>query len=138
MTPIISAFQKRAGPEYEALNARLSLLHPSDYYASIVSFHEQVGGWYKYLNRAKEPAAVVRAYGMFDDILRDFSSMNTLSYDEVAAQLLKDLRAQKVRVATMDLRIASIALARNYTLLTRNTVDFERVPGLKFEDWTRA
>jgi tRNA(fMet)-specific endonuclease VapC len=38
----------------------------------------------------------------------------------------------------MDLRIASIALANNMTLLTRNTVDFERVPGLIQEDWTTA
>jgi tRNA(fMet)-specific endonuclease VapC len=36
----------------------------------------------------------------------------------------------------MDLRIASIAIANQMTLLTRNRVDFERVPGLMFEDWT--
>ena len=35
----------------------------------------------------------------------------------------------------MDLRIAAIALSRDVTVLTRNTVDFERVPNLKFEDW---
>jgi len=36
----------------------------------------------------------------------------------------------------MDLRIASIAIANQITLLTRNTVDFERIPNLLFEDWT--
>jgi tRNA(fMet)-specific endonuclease VapC len=36
----------------------------------------------------------------------------------------------------MDLRIASIVIANQMTLLTRNTVDFQRVPGLHFEDWT--
>lgn len=36
----------------------------------------------------------------------------------------------------MDLRIAAIVIANQMTLLTRNTVDFERVPNLAFEDWT--
>jgi tRNA(fMet)-specific endonuclease VapC len=36
----------------------------------------------------------------------------------------------------MDLRIAAVALTRNMSVLTRNLVDFERVPGLTVEDWT--
>ena len=35
----------------------------------------------------------------------------------------------------MDLKIASIALANDATLLTRNTNDFRRVYGLRVEDW---
>jgi tRNA(fMet)-specific endonuclease VapC len=37
----------------------------------------------------------------------------------------------------MDLRIASISLATRSTLLSRNLRDFERVPGLDVEDWSR-
>jgi tRNA(fMet)-specific endonuclease VapC len=36
----------------------------------------------------------------------------------------------------MDLRLASIALSRNLTVLTRNLRDFTRLPGLKSEDRT--
>jgi tRNA(fMet)-specific endonuclease VapC len=36
----------------------------------------------------------------------------------------------------MDLRIAAITKVHSMTLLTKNTLDFERVPGLRFEDWT--
>jgi tRNA(fMet)-specific endonuclease VapC len=35
----------------------------------------------------------------------------------------------------MDLKIASIALASDATLLTRNATDFRRIPGLRVEDW---
>ncbi len=35
----------------------------------------------------------------------------------------------------MDLRIAAIAIANQMTLLTQNTVDFERIPGLAIGDW---
>jgi tRNA(fMet)-specific endonuclease VapC len=46
-------------------------------------------------------------------------------------------RRKQIRIGTNDLRIASIAVARNETLLTRNAKDFSKVPGLRFEDWTR-
>ena len=41
------------------------------------------------------------------------------------------------RVATMDLRIAAIVLSQGATLLSRNMVDFGKIPGLKVEDWTK-
>jgi tRNA(fMet)-specific endonuclease VapC len=59
-----------------------------------------------------------------------------LSFSEAAADIFEDLRKQKIRVATMDLRIGSIAIANRMTVLTRNTVDFQRIPNLSFEDWT--
>ena len=46
------------------------------------------------------------------------------------------LKRQRIRVGTMDLRIAAIALANGMTVLTRNRADFGRVPNLNVEDWT--
>jgi tRNA(fMet)-specific endonuclease VapC len=36
----------------------------------------------------------------------------------------------------MDLRIAATALVEKLTVLTRNTIDFLKVPGVVVEDWT--
>jgi tRNA(fMet)-specific endonuclease VapC len=47
------------------------------------------------------------------------------------------LHTQKLRVGTNDLAIAAITLAARGILVTRNTVDFQRIPGLVLEDWTR-
>ena len=46
-----------------------------------------------------------------------------------------EIRKSGVRIATMDLKTACIALASNALLLTANRRDFEKVPGLRFESW---
>ncbi len=66
-----------------------------------------------------------------------YCSINILDFDEQSAMEFQQLRKNKTRLGTMDLRIASIALATQATLLTRNLSDFIKVPGLKIEDWTR-
>ena len=41
----------------------------------------------------------------------------------------------KLNIGKMDLRIAAIALEEDATVITRNLRDFQRVPGLKCENW---
>lgn len=103
---------------------------------TIVSFHEQVLGWTAYISKARQTEGVVRGYRRLNAILRDFSNSQVLLFDDSAANTFNDLRQQRIRVGTMDLRIASIALSQGMTVLTRNVVDFQRVPSLKVEDWT--
>ena len=47
----------------------------------------------------------------------------------------ENLTSRRIRIGTLDLRIASITLAYDATLLTRNIADFRQVPGLKIENW---
>jgi tRNA(fMet)-specific endonuclease VapC len=46
-----------------------------------------------------------------------------------------DLAAKGTPIGPNDLMIASIALAHDLTLVTHNTSEFSRVPGLRIEDW---
>jgi tRNA(fMet)-specific endonuclease VapC len=135
-TDYIGIIQRQAEPEFNRLSVRMSRHAIADFYFSIISFHEQVLGWNAYLARAHDQQAVVRAYGRFEQILRDFASAQVLPFDDAAATVFESLRDQRIRVATMDLRIAAIALSRDKTVLTRNTSDFRKVPGLRVEDWT--
>lgn len=52
-------------------------------------------------------------------------------FPPVYARLLLDLEQRRQRIATMDLLIATGALVDDAALVTRNTRDFTRVPGLE-------
>lgn len=134
-TDHLVVLQKRSGSEFANLLRRLSRHDQSAFFVTIVSFHEQISGWQQYIARSTTSAGVVRGYGKLEAILTDFAKARVLPFTPAAADIFDDLRKQKIRVA-MDLRIGSIAIARRMTVLTRNTVDFERIPNLSFEDWT--
>jgi tRNA(fMet)-specific endonuclease VapC len=52
-----------------------------------------------------------------------------------AASIRIKLEQQGIPIGPYDILIASSALANNYALVTHNTSEFERVSGLKIEDW---
>jgi tRNA(fMet)-specific endonuclease VapC len=135
-TDHISILQKQSGPEYPVLMTRSAQVPRADLVFCIISFHEQALGCNTYIVRAKTPADIVRGYRMFDRVLSAFAAAIVLPFDSNAAVLFDRLVVQRIRIATMDLRIASIALSRGLTLLTRNVRDFRNVPGLVIKDWT--
>lgn len=128
--------QRQTQPEFSRLAARLRQPTSLELYVSILSFHEQIAGWNVYIHRARTPEGVVRGYRMLQGILTDFATMRVLPFDEAAARTFEALLARRVRIGTMDLRIAAVAISRDLTLLSRNLADFRKVPGLDVEDWT--
>ena len=60
-----------------------------------------------------------------------------IKFDEKAGEAFKDLKKQKIKVGTMDLKIASIAISQKTLLISRNLSDYEQIPNLRVEDWTK-
>lgn len=135
-TDHISFLQRRPAPEHATLTARISRYAAEDFAFSIVSFHEQTLGANALIARTKKPAEVIRGYTLFREILQGFTEAPVLPFDVTASNVFDDLRTRQIRVATMDMRIAAIALSRGLILLTRNRSDFGKIPGLTIEDWT--
>jgi len=71
-----------------------------------------------------------------------FANVAILPFDRAAAerygQVRADLERQRLTVAEPDLRIAAICLAHDAELATGNLRHFERVPGLRVNDWLAA
>ena len=102
---------------------------------SIVSAEERLRGMLARLNQVKKESELVLAYRSLGQLIAFLAGFDGLPFDSGTAARFTRLRKDGVRVKTMDLRIACIALEQDALLLTRNTVDFARVPGLRHEDW---
>ncbi len=74
------------------------------------------------------------------DIL--FSLVHSLPFDGKAAYAFGEIRAhlsrQGMPIGPYDVQIAAIAHANELTLVTHNTREFSRVPGLILDDWEQA
>jgi len=136
-TDLISILQSQTLPAYDRLQSRLNLHPLNAIQATIISFEEQFRGWMSFLNRSRSSDEVLKAYSRLGAVLRYYCDSNLLPFEAQAQVYFADLRRQRVQIGTLDLRIASIALATHSTLLSRNLRDFRKVPGLVVEDWTQ-
>lgn len=135
-TDHFSFLQRGSGREFNQLISRMSEFSSNEFAVSIISFHEQVMGAHSFINRAKTNRDITRGYTLLQDILQGFALASVLPFDTEAVTIFNQLKQKKVKVSTMDLRIAAIALSRNLILLTRNVADFNQISDLKVEDWT--
>ena len=93
-------------------------------------------GWMSHLAQARTLARQVDAYRRLKEFLDRYMKITVLEFDEAAAEEFNRLKQSRLRIGTMDLKIATIALAWSATLLSRNLRDFNRLTGLRVEDWT--
>ncbi|MEW6527539.1 MAG: PIN domain-containing protein [Spirochaetota bacterium] len=73
-------------------------------------------------------------------ILKEFlACFPEISYDSSAAECYGIIRAELEKQGTpigpYDMQIAAIALANNFTLVTHNIKEFQRIKNLRIEDW---
>lgn len=132
-TDHVSLLERKVGPEAERLRFRLSRFGKT---TTIITLEEQMRGWLSWLAQARSlPEQVVR-YGKLNRMMDHYREITVLDFDQKAADEFERLRKQRIRIGTMDLKIAAIALANEATLLSRNVQDFSQVPGLKVENWS--
>lgn len=126
------------GPSVEAnrLRSHLARLDDADVAVSIISFEEQTRGWLAYLGRARTIGQQVEAYARLRRMVDNYRSIRLLDFDAPAAAEFQRLKRSRLRIGTMDLKIAAIALVHDATLITRNRADFAKVPSLRVEDWS--
>ena len=121
-----AAVRAGAGPPH--LARRLGLVPPSDQATTSISVGELLYGARKRRSRQLER-----------DIEALVSDIEVIPFDAPAARSYAEIRVALEAVGRpledADLQIAAICLAHDLTLVTGNVRHFERVPGLRVENW---
>jgi len=109
---------------------------PSELAIAVLTVDEQLTGWYTLTRQARRPEEVARAYARLGEAVVRLGRWRILPYTEAAIARVAQLKALRLNVGLMDLRIAAVAMENQAVVVTRNRRDFGRVPGLSVEDWS--
>ncbi len=113
-----------------ALNANQSLA------LTVITVEEQLAGWQRALRQATADLRRENIYRRLADTARGFAGWTILPFSIAAMNQSAIFLRSRLNVGGFDLKIASIALDFQGTIITRNARDFGRVPGLSVADWS--
>lgn len=133
-TDHLGEYQKGTSPASQRLIRRLDAV-TEPVVTTIVTAEEIMRGWMAAIRRENDPRRQTKGYERLANLFRFFANWEILPWDDAAIAEFEQLVQNKIRIGTMDLKIASIALAHDATVLTCNARDFGKVPSLRIEDW---
>jgi tRNA(fMet)-specific endonuclease VapC len=134
-TNYVSLFQYPEGADANVLRDRLVASPDQDIVTTAITPEEQMRGWLSAIHGQRDVRRQVTYYERLVGLFRFFADWRILPFDDLSADKFRTLRTQRIRIGTMDLKIASIALVQDALLLTTNLRDFRKVPGLRVENW---
>ena len=123
------------GEAAERLRQRLTASTDPWLGTTAITLEEQTRAAISRLGQSKSTQSQVKYYSLLASLFRFFADWRVAAFDDQAATVFDELRKRKVNIGSSDLKIASIALVNDATVLTANSRDFERVPNLKIENW---
>lgn len=93
---------------------------------TIVTIEEQLRGCLAEIHRRnKDVYDQIAIYRRLESNLAFPASLKTLGWSDTAADIFTDRRRQKIRIGSVDLKIASIAIANDALLLSANLRNFD-------------
>lgn len=122
-------------PRFASLTTQLNSSADQDVATTVITVEEQMRGWLAWINRSGDVRRQVPAYHELLRLFDFFARWHVVLFDEQAASQFQGLRAQRIRIGTMDLKIAAIALIHDALLLSANLRDFQQVPNLRVANW---
>lgn len=119
------------GKKSEALQKRFMSRQTGSVAISVIVMHELYYGAYK-SQRIEYNLETARLF------LRNVPVLDMDQQDAITAgEIRASLALNGTPIGPYDLLLAGQAKARDLTMVTNNLREFERVPGLRVEDWLR-
>jgi tRNA(fMet)-specific endonuclease VapC len=101
----------------------------------VIVVEVQMRGWLATIAKERAARRQVAAYRELAGLFEFFAEFDIVVFDDPAVDQFESLRSAKLRLGTMDLKIAATALTNQAVLLSANLSDFKRVPGIRVDNW---
>jgi tRNA(fMet)-specific endonuclease VapC len=134
-TDHVNVLKYPSHPAFEALTTRLNASDDQDITTTVITIEEQMRGWLAWINRADDLQRQVLGYQELQRLFEFYAHWRVTPFDDQAAAAFEALRQRRIRIGTMDLKIAAIVLVHDALLLSANLQDFQRVPDLRVANW---
>ena len=116
--------------DYPKLTEKLLSIHPDLIKVSAVTVYELEYG-------ASKSKWGERTRDIMRMFLSSFEIVPFSGEDAISAGVIRaELESKGIPIGAYDNMIAAQGASRNLTVVTHNTDEFQRVPGIKIEDWT--
>jgi tRNA(fMet)-specific endonuclease VapC len=117
------------------LPAQTANREEAEAFVSVITVSELLHG----AHRAVDSGVKARRFAFIEGLLTRFAVLEIdLETARAHAQLWAMLTGKGQMIGVHDSWLAATCIARDLTLATANVREFERVPGLRVEDWTAS
>ena len=121
----------------ELLRRRVRSTPLDDLAITVITLEETMRGALDEIRkRDSRRRSVVDPYADIQRLYYNLTRFAMLPYSADAEGIYSAFSPIIKRIGTNDCRIAAIALAGGHVVVTANTRDFSRIPGLLIQDWT--
>jgi len=100
---------------------------------TVVNVEEQMKGWIASVAKERQVRRQMSAYRELARLLTFLQPYYVALLTDLAVDLFEQYGG--IRIGASDRKIGAITIANNAILLTANRRDFEKIPGLQFENW---
>jgi tRNA(fMet)-specific endonuclease VapC len=107
----------------------------AEVFSCIVAAEESLQGWLAFIRSRNNGMDQLEPYARLHACIDTLSKLTILPFDDSAAVIFHRLQKEHRKIGPMDLKIASICLAYDAVLLSRNLKDFDAIPNLRVENW---
>jgi tRNA(fMet)-specific endonuclease VapC len=99
--------ERQTGDAFLRLVAKLDEFPSDEIVTTIITYEEQMRGWMSYLAKMRSIYEQVFAYETLKPYFDYFKTLTIIEFDQNAAEIYKNLKSTKIRIGSMDLKIAS-------------------------------
>ena len=115
------------------LVARIARVVDEPVGVTIITIEEQMRGWLASVAKERQARRQVGPYRELARLFEFFADFEIAPFDDAAAVQFDQFN--RIRISTLDRKIAAVAIVNDALLLTANRRDYEKVPGLRFDNW---